>query len=284
MTPPDTSLKGKVAIVTGASRGIGKAIAKRLAQEGASVVVFAKSSDQKPNQKLDGTVEQTVREIHHAGGRALSFAGDIRNETDIMKVIDQTVETFGGIDILVNNAGAVNLAPTRIVNVKKLDLMMAINYRGPYTLIHRSLWQLTLSSLLGRNPHILNIAPPIKFHPTWFLNHTPYTISKYALSMLTYGLALELRDPEVTVTALWPQKIIATDALRAIGHADPNKCRIPEIMADAAHAILSKWLPSGQQFTDEDALEVLAGITSFDHYSVVPGTPQPDLINDYFLY
>jgi citronellol/citronellal dehydrogenase len=281
---PDTSLAGKVAIVTGASRGIGKAIAKRLAQEGVLVVAFAKSSDAKPNQKLDGTVEQTVREIHQAGGRALSFAGDIRDETDIMKVIDQTVETFGGIDILVNNAGAVNLAPTRMIDTKKLDLMMAINYRGPYTLIRWSLWQLTLSSLSGRNPHILNIAPPVKLHPTWFQNHTPYTISKYALSMLTYGLAMELRDPEVTVTSLWPRKIIATDALRVIGHVDPSKCRTPEIMADAAHAVLSKWLPSGQQLTDEAALEVLAEIKDFDHYSVVPGTPQPDLINEYFLY
>ncbi|HEX7030886.1 MAG TPA: NAD(P)-dependent oxidoreductase [Gammaproteobacteria bacterium] len=268
------SLKGKTVFITGGSRGIGLAIAKRAARDGANVVIAAKTA--KPHPKLPGTIYTAAEEIEAAGGKALALQVDIREETEIAAAMTKTVQEFGGIDILVNNASAINLTGTLETRMKRFDLMMGVNMRGTFAASQAAIPYLKESD----NPHILTLSPPLNLDPKWFKQHTAYTISKYGMSLCVLGMAAEFRDAGIAVNALWPRTVIATAALAMLGGlVRPENCRKPEIMADAAHAVLTQ--PSrettGNFFIDEDVLRN-AGVTDFDPYAVEPGKPlAPDL-------
>ncbi|MGQ9367213.1 SDR family oxidoreductase [Azospirillum sp. ST 5-10] len=271
----DAGLAGKTLLITGASRGIGKAIALRAARDGANVAVAAKSSE--PHPKLPGTIHTAAAEIEAAGGRALAVACDIRDEAQVAAAVARTVERFGGLDILVNNASAISLTGTLDTAPRRWDLMMGVNGRGTFVCSQAALPHL----LRAANPHILTLAPPPNLDPKWFAGHTAYTIAKYAMSLCTLGLAAEFRG-RVAVNALWPRTVIATAALAMLGDAvRPENCRKPEIVADAAHAILTRDARtcSGNFFID-DAVLTEAGVTDFDAYAVQPGAP---LLPDLFL-
>jgi citronellol/citronellal dehydrogenase len=260
--------KNKTVIITGASRGIGKAIGLRLAKEGANIVIASKSVEENP--KLGGTIFSAAAEMEAVGGKALAVQCDIRFEDQVQQVIDKTVEAFGGIDILVNNASAINLTPTENIEPKRYDLMHDINVRGTFFVSKACIPHLKKSS----NAHILNLSPPVNMDLKWFTNHLAYTISKYNMSMIALGLSAELKKYNIAANALWPKTTIATAAVNNLlgGEMLMKMSRTPDIIADAAYYILSK--PStqctGNTFIDE---EVLAneGITDLDHYSVVPG-------------
>ncbi|XP_018589853.1 hydroxysteroid dehydrogenase-like protein 2 [Scleropages formosus] len=267
-------LAGCTLFVTGASRGIGKAIALKAARDGANVVIAAKTAEAHP--KLPGTIYTTAVEIEAVGGKALPCIVDVRDENQVGDAVKQAVKTFGGIDILVNNASAINLTGTQETPMKKVDLMMAINLRGTYLTS-----KLCIPHLLkSKNPHILNISPPLNLNPTWFKNHTAYTIAKYGMSMCVLGMAEEFRG-SIAVNALWPKTAIHTAAMDMLGGSDIGKqCRKVEIMADAAYSIFSK--PSnytGNFLIDEDILRK-EGISDFDVYAIAPGHP---LLPDFFL-
>jgi citronellol/citronellal dehydrogenase len=272
-----STLRNKTLFITGASRGIGKAIALRAARDGANVVVFSKTAE--PHPKLPGTVHSAVEEIQAAGGRGLACVGDTRFEEQMQTAIDTAVETFGGIDILVNNASAVFLAGTLDTPMKRFDLMHSVNVRGTFLASRLCLPHL----MKADNPHILNIAPPLNLQPRWFAPHLAYTLSKYGMSLCVLGMAEEFREAGVAVNALWPRTAIATAALRNLlgGEEALRRCRRPEIVADAAHAILTRdsRTCTGNFFIDE---EILAeeGITDFDRYAVDPGQ---ELLPDFFL-
>ena len=270
------SLNGKTLLVTGGSRGIGLAIALRAAQEGANVVIAAKSAA--PNPRLPGTIFTAAREIEAAGGQCLPVQCDIRDENQIAKAVAAAVERFGGIDILVNNASAISLTGTMETPLKRFDLMFAINVRGTFAASQACIPHL----LKAPNPHILTLSPPINLAPHWFKKHVAYTMSKYGMSMCVLGMAEEFRDAGLAVNALWPRTIIATAALQMIPGVDPTRGRKPEIMADAAHWILCQ--PSractGNFFIDEDALRKGA-VTDLGRYAVDPAkTLLPDLFLD----
>lgn len=275
------TLKGKTLVITGASRGIGKAIALRAAADGANIAIFAKSSV--PNPKLPGTIHTAAEEIVAAGGQALPLAVDIREEEQVAEAVKKTVETFGGIDILVNNASAIYLSDTANTPMKRYDLMQDVNTRGTFVCSQACLPYLKKSD----NPHILTLSPPISVDPKWFKNHVAYTISKFGMSMCVLGMSAEFKKDRIAVNALWPKTLISTAAMQAIFTNEEtlkkivDKCRKPEIMADAAYAILTS--PSGevtgQFFIDEDVLRE-RGMTDFLHYSVNPNV-QPQL--DYFI-
>ena len=269
------SFKNKTIFITGASRGIGKAIALRLAQEGANIIVAAKSVEENP--KLGGTIYSSAKEIEIAGGKALPVQLDIRNEEAIEAAVQQAVDKFGGIDILINNASAISLSPTEQTEPKRFDLMHDINVRGTFFMSKACIPHLKKSS----NAHILNLSPPINMDPKWFKSHVAYTMSKYNMTMIALGLAGELKKYNIAVNALWPKTTIATAAVQNLlgGEALMNMSRKPEIIADAAFYILSK--PStectGNTFIDEEVL-ASEGITDLEHYAVVPGgNLYPDL-------
>ncbi len=270
-------MQNKTAFITGASRGIGKAIALRLAREGANIVIAAKTT--KPHPKLPGTIYTAAAEIEAAGGKALPLVVDIRSEEMVQAAITKTVETFGGIDILVNNASAISLTRVEDTPMKRFDLMHNINVRGTFLVSQACLPYLKQ----GDNPHILTLSPPLHLKPEWFGAHLAYTMSKFGMSMTVLGLAQELKAAGVAVNALWPQTIIATAAVRNLmgGEALSQAARYPTIMADAAFAILQResTLCTGNFFIDEEVLRA-EGITDFDAYAVDPGVK---LMKDLFV-
>lgn len=269
------SLAGKTLFITGASRGIGLAIALRAARDGANVAVVAKTSD--PNPKLPGTIHSAAAEIEAAGGKALALMCDIRDEDQLAEAAAKTAERFGGIDILVNNASAINLTGTLQTPMKRFDLMMGVNGRGTFAASQACLPYL----LKAENPHILTMSPPLSMKAKWFKDHTAYTMAKYAMSMCVLGMSAEF-DGRVAVNALWPRTVIATAALAMLGGAvKPDYCRKPDIVADAAHAVLTRDAKTctGNFFIDDEVLQA-EGVSQFDSYAVAPGNP---LLPDIFL-
>ncbi len=270
------TLKGKTLFITGASRGIGKAIALRAARDGANIVIAAKTTE--PHPKLPGTIYTAAEEIEKAGGRALPCMVDIRDEQQIAAAVAKAVETFGGIDILVNNASAISLTGTLDTPMKRYDLMHGINTRGTFACSQACIPYLKKSS----NPHILNNSPPLNMEARWFAPHVAYTMAKFGMSMCVLGMAEELKSDGIAVNALWPRTVIATAAVQNLlgGEEAMRGSRSPEIMADAAHAILTK--PS-REFTgnfciDEEVLRA-EGVTDFSMYQ----QPGAELLPDYFL-
>ncbi|APZ42375.1 SDR family oxidoreductase [Acidihalobacter ferrooxydans] len=262
-----TSLAGKTLFITGASRGIGAAIALRAARDGANIAIVAKT--QTPHPNLPGTIHSVAAEVERAGGHALALAVDIRDAEAVAQAAAKTAETFGGIDILVNNASAIWLADTPNTPIKRLDLMFDVNMRGTFVCSQACLPWLRRAD----NPHILTLSPPPDLNPKWFGPHVAYTLSKYGMSLCALGMAEELRDAGIAVNTLWPRTVIATAALAMLGGAvRPEQCRKPAIVADAAHAILTRAARTctGRHFIDEDALAE-AGITALDAYAVQPG-------------
>ena len=274
------TLQGKTLFITGASRGIGLAIAKRAARDGANIVIAAKTAQANP--RLPGTIYSAADEIAEAGGRALPLQTDIRDEAAVLSAVQQAVEEFGGIDILVNNASAISLTRTPDTPMKRFDLMFGVNVRGTYLCTQACLPELVKSAQAGRNPHVLNLSPPLSMKTHWFQNHVAYTMVKYGMSECTLGHAGEFRPLGIAVNSLWPRTAIATAALQMIPGLDVAKCRTPEILADAACFILTSdaRTTTGNFFIDD---EVLArhGITDLDRYSVVPGTS--DFVPDFFV-
>lgn len=273
-----SSLHGKTLFITGASRGIGKAIALRAAQDGANIVVAAKTAV--PHPKLPGTIYTAAEEIEAAGGQALPLVVDIRDENQIAAAVEETVATFGGIDILINNASAIFLADTAHTPMKRFDLMHQVNVRGTFACSQACLPHLSKAE----NPHILNMAPPLNMEPRWFSPHVAYTMAKYGMSMCVLGMAEEFKDRGVAVNALWPRTIIATAAVRNLlgGETAIRASRTPAILADAAHAILTQTSTTctGHFFIDEDVLRD-AGVTDLARYNVDPDATE--LIPDLFL-
>ena len=273
------SLKGKTLFITGASRGIGLAIAKRAAADGANIVIAAKTTE--PNPKLPGTIYTAATEIEAAGGRALPLAVDIREEGAVLAAVAKAVETFGGIDILVNNASAISMTDTEHTPMKRYDLMNSINARGTYLCTQACLPELKKSAAAGRNPQVLNMSPPLSMKQQWFAPHTAYTMAKYGMSMCTLGHAGEFRKYNIAVNSLWPRTAIATAALQLIPGVDVNRCRKPEILADAAYLILTGPSSNSGNFYMDDALLAAHGVSDLEKYSVKPGTK--NFIPDFFV-
>lgn len=267
----------KTAFITGASRGIGKAIALKLASHGANIIIAAKSVEENP--KLGGTIFSAAKEVEEAGGKALAIQCDIRSEEQIQEAIAKGVEAFGGIDILINNASAISLTTTENTESKRFDLMHSINVRGTFLVSKHCIPHLKK----GKNPHIITLSPPLNMEPKWFGNHLAYTLSKYDMSMIAIGLAEELKQYKIASNALWPRTTIATAAVQNLlgGQMLMNMSRTPEILADAVFHILNE--PSekctGNCFLDEQVLAT-HGITDLSSYSVVPGA---QLFTDLFL-
>ncbi|TVQ87094.1 MAG: NAD(P)-dependent oxidoreductase [Deltaproteobacteria bacterium] len=268
-------LAGKTLFITGASRGIGKAIALRAARDGANIVIAAKTAE--PHPKLPGTIYSAAHEIEAAGGKALPIVCDIRHEDVVEGAVAKAVERFGGIDILVNNASAINLKGTIELPMKRFDLMHQVNARGTYLCSKRCLPHL----LKAEQPHILNLSPPLNMQAKWFKNHTAYTMAKYGMSMCVLGMAAEFQG-RVAVNALWPRTVIATAAVRNLlgGESMIQASRKPEIMGDAAWHILTQPVTTTGNFFIDDEVLANAGITDLDPYAVSPGTP---LMPDFFI-
>jgi citronellol/citronellal dehydrogenase len=271
------SLKGKTLFITGASRGIGLAIALRAARDGANIAIASKTDQ--PNPKLPGTIHTAAAEIEAAGGKALPMQVDIRDENAVAEAVKKTAERFGGVDILVNNASAIQLTGTMETPMKRFDLMFGVNVRGTFACSQACIPYLKQSAQAGRNPHILNLSPPLSMKTRWFAPHVAYTMAKYGMSMCVLGMAGELKQFGIGVNALWPRTVIATAALNVIPMANPKLGRKPEIMADAAHAVLTRDAreTTGNFFIDD---EVLAG-TNLDQYAVTPGNK--DFLPDFFV-
>ncbi len=266
-------LKGKTLFITGASRGIGKAIALRAAQDGANIVIAAKT--EKPHPKLPGTIHSAAAEIEAAGGRALPLPVDIRFEAQVEAAVAQAVAAFGGIDILVNNASAISLSGTLATPMKRFDLMFGVNVRGTFVCSQACIPHLKRAA----NPHILNLAPPLNLHARWFRDHLSYTMAKYGMSMCVLGMAEEFRADGIAVNALWPRTMIATAAIMMIPGVRAETGRKPEILADAAHIILTRGSRqcTGNFFIDEEVLSS-AGVTDLKKYAVERGAAlTPDL-------
>ncbi|HUE87853.1 MAG TPA: NAD(P)-dependent oxidoreductase [Vicinamibacterales bacterium] len=274
------SLSGKTLFITGASRGIGKAIALRAARDGAHIVVAAKTIE--PHPKLPGTIYSTAEEITAAGGQALPVAVDIRDDGQVEAAVQAAVTRFGGIDILVNNASAISLTGTLDTPMKRYDLMHQVNVRGTFLCSQKALPHLRRA----KNPHILNLAPPLQstLQPKWFSRHLAYTMAKYGMSLCVLGMAEEFKSDGIAVNALWPRTTIDTEAIRLIAGDEARKrTRSPEIMADAAHIILTR--PSreltGRFLVDDEVLRE-AGVTDFSRYRR-PGVNEEDLTPDVFV-
>ena len=272
------SLKGKTLFITGASRGIGLAIALRAARDGASIAIAAKTDAAHP--KLPGTIHTAARAIEEAGGRALALVVDVRDETSLVAGVRQCAERFGGIDICVNNASAINLTGSEQIEMRRYDLIQQINTRGTFLTSRACLPYLKQAA----NPHILTLSPPLDLQPKWFAGHLAYSLSKYGMSLCMLGLAAQYRAHGIACNALWPRTVIATAAVEfALGGAQMlRRCRKPEIVADAAHVILTRPARecSGQFFIDDRVLYE-AGVRDFAPYSVEPGgTPLGDLFID----
>jgi citronellol/citronellal dehydrogenase len=274
------TLKDKTLFITGASRGIGLAVALRAARDGARIVIVAKTAEAHP--KLPGTIYSAAAEIEAAGGRALPLSVDIRDEAAVGAAVAEAVKTFGGIDVLVNNASAINLTNTEATPMKRFDLMHGVNARGTYLCTQACLPALRASAQAGRHPQVLTMSPPLNMQPHWFKNHTAYTMAKYGMSMCTLGHAAEFRRYGIAVNSLWPRTAIATAAMQMIPGVDVALCRKPEIMADAAHAILTGTDPAqtGNFFIDDEVLRA-HGVTDLSGYSVTPGTT--NFVPDFFI-
>ncbi len=262
------SLKNKTVLITGGSRGIGKAIGLRLAAEGANIIIAAKSVEE--NNKLGGTIYSAAEEIEKAGGQALAVQCDIRFEEQIENVINKGIEKFGGIDMLVNNASAISLTTTEKTEAKRFDLMHSINVRGTFLVTKACIPYLKKST----NAHILTLSPPVNVKPKWLAGHIAYTLTKYNMSLMALGWAAELKEDKIGSNALWPKTTIDTAAVRNLlgGEILANMSRTPEIVADATYHIFSQPATecTGHTFIDEEVLAT-AGITDLDKYSVVPG-------------
>ena len=274
-----TTLKGKTLFITGASRGIGLAIARRAAADGANIVVAAKTTES--SAKLPGTIYSAAAEIEAAGGKALALSVDIREEDAVLAAVAKAIETFGGIDMLVNNASAISLTNTEATPMKRFDLMNGVNARGTYLCTMACLPALKKSASAGRNPHVLTMSPPLSMKTHWFQNHTAYTMAKYGMSMCTLGHAGEFKGYGIAVNSLWPRTAIATAALQMIPGVDVKRCRKPEILSDAAYLILTSATSNTGNFYIDDALLAAHGVTDLDKYSVTPGTK--NFIPDFFV-
>jgi citronellol/citronellal dehydrogenase len=276
------SLAGRTILISGGSRGIGLAIAKRAARDGANIVLLAKTGN--PHPKLAGTVFTAAEELVEAGGQALPLVGDVRRDEDVAGAVAAAMERFGGIDVVINNASAIDLSTTDAVEMKKYDLMQDINVRGTFLLSKLALPALRASA----RGHILTLSPPLNLHPSWAGKHLAYTMAKYGMSLTTLGLAEELKADGVRVNSLWPCTLIDTAAIRNMPHGEKMvlAARGPQIMADAAHAILTGShlaagdAVSGNFYTDEQVLAA-AGVTDFRPYSL--GAPEDQLVPDIFL-
>jgi citronellol/citronellal dehydrogenase len=272
------NLKGKTLFITGASRGIGKAIALKAAKDGANISVVAKTKE--PHPKLPGTVYTAVEDINEVGGNGLACIADIRFENQVKSAVDATIEEFGGIDILINDASAISLTPTLETSMKRFDLMFSVNVRGTFLCSKLCIPYLKKAD----NPHILNLSPPLNIDSKWFANNVVYTMSKYGMSMCVLGMAEEFKNDGIAVNALWPRTSIATAAVKNLlgGESAMKHSRKPEIVADAAYIILTKSSreATGNFFIDDEVL-IEEGITDLGKYSVVPNAR---LIPDFFLY
>ncbi len=261
-----SNLKNKVLFITGASRGIGKAIALKAAKDGAKIVIASKTTENHP--KLPGTIYQTAQEIEQLGGCALAIKLDVRDDEQIRYAIEQTTEKFGHIDILINNASAIALDGTLKTPMKKFDLMMDVNVRATYALSQACLPYMPKSG----NSHILTLSPPISLNPKWFISHCAYTISKYGMSMCTIGMAEEFKDENIHINSLWPKTTIATSAVQMLGgDALIQASRTTEIVADAAYWILTKCNQTGQFFIDEEIITNKMNCNNLDKYSIASG-------------
>jgi citronellol/citronellal dehydrogenase len=279
---PTGSLRGRTVLISGGSRGIGLAIAARAAEDGANIVLMAKTGE--PHPKLEGTVYTAAEQLVAAGGQALPLVGDVRRDEDVERAVSAAVERFGGIDVLINNASAIDLSRTDTVDMKKYDLMQDINVRGTFLLSKLALPALRASA----GGHILTLSPPLNLDPRWAGKHLAYTMAKYGMSLTTLGLAEELKADGVRVNSLWPCTLIDTAAIRNMPHGEQmvQAARGPQIMADAAHAILTGANlragvgGSGNFYTDEEVLAA-AGVADFSPYSL--GAPEDRLVPDIFL-
>jgi citronellol/citronellal dehydrogenase len=273
------SFKNKTVFITGASRGIGLAIGKRLAREGANIVIFAKTAE--PHPKLPGTIHTAAAEIIAAGGKALPIVGDVRSEESIQNAVNQAVAHFGGIDILINNASAIQLTGTLETDMKRYDLMHQINTRGTYLCSKICLPHL----LKSENPHVLNLSPPLNMETRWFQNHVAYTMAKFGMSMCVLGMAGEYGG-KVGFNALWPRTVISTAAVQNLLGGDyvVKRSRTSDILADAAYYILKRDHKNcnGNFFIDDEVLRS-EGIEDLSHYAVTPGTADKDLLPDFFI-
>lgn len=270
-------LRGRTLFITGASRGIGKAIGLRAARDGANVVVAAKTVE--PHPKLPGTIHSAAEEMEAAGGRALACRVDVRSEAEVRAAVDKAVDAFGGVDVLVNNASAIHLADLRDTPMKRFDLMHEVNVRGTFLCTRTCLPHLEASD----NPHVLILAPPPTLDPRWYAGHLAYTLSKVGMSLCVLGLSRELAPAGIGVNALWPRTTIATAAIRnVVGDEEMvRRSREPSVVADAAHAILTRRAPdcTGRFFIDEEVLRE-EGVEDFSGYAV---DPEAELQGDFFL-
>jgi len=271
-----SNLKDKVIFITGASRGIGREIALRSAKDGAKIVIAAKTDQ--PHPKLEGTIHSVAKEVEAAGGTALPVMLDVRDESMIQEAVAKTVAEFGGIDILVNNASAISLSPTLETSMKRFDLIFSVNVRGTFMCSQACIPHLKKA----KNPHILNLSPPLNMQAKWFKDYLAYTMSKYGMSMCTLGMAEEFKSAGIAVNSLWPKTTIAT---AAIVYNFPKEIlsasRKPSIMADAAYEIFKRdsRKTTGHFFIDEEVLKE-AGVKDFSHYALNPDVP---LFNDLFV-
>jgi citronellol/citronellal dehydrogenase len=276
------SLRGRTLLISGGSRGIGLAIAGRAAQDGANIVLMAKTGE--PHPKLAGTVYTAAEQLVAAGGQALPLVGDVRNDDDVARAVSAAVDRFGGIDVVINNASAIDLSRTDAVDMKRYDLMQDINVRGTFLLSKQALPALRAST----GGQVLTLSPPLNLDPHWAGKHLAYTMAKYGMSLTTLGLAEELKADGIRVNSLWPCTLIDTAAIRNMPHGDQmvQAARGPQIMADAAHAVLTGanlaggGAASGNFYTDEEVLAA-AGVTDFRPYSL--GAPEDRLVPDIFL-
>ncbi len=272
-----STLRDKVLFITGASRGIGLAIAMRAARDGARIAIAAKTAE--PHPKLPGTIYTAAKDIERAGGKALPLTVDIRQEAQIAEAVAETVRTWGGIDICVNNASAISLTDTESTPMKRFDLMHQVNTRGTFATTQACLPFLKQA----KNPHVLNLSPPLSMKPHWFAGHVAYSMAKYGMSICVLGMAEEFKPLGIAVNALWPRTAIATAAMEMIGGGPDilRQCRTVDIMGDAAHAILVRDARrcTGNFFIDDDVLRA-EGVTDFSRYAV---DPTAELLPDFFL-
>lgn len=268
-------------LITGGSRGIGLAIATRLAREGASVAILAKTAE--PHPTLPGTIHTAAAAIDAAGGHGLALQCDIRDEAQVAAAVQATVEAFGGLDVVINNASAISLTPTPLTSMKRFDLMVGVNARGTFLVSKTALPHLAASAKEGGNPHVLTLCPPPSLDPRWWATHLAYTYAKMGMSFVTLGHAEEFRRQGIAVNGLWPRTVIWTDAMRLVPGVEPKHCRTPEIMADAAALVLARPASSFTgQFAIDEAILREAGVADFEAYSAVPGSTEimPDLYLD----